>query len=558
MAYAMMWIEWLAFALVFVALATACIARLRMGIVRVILATVVAALPVAKGAAAAALFAWLAMVTLRPWYTYHWFLFFLAWSLCAAVGAVVVVAAGLRRRGEDRTPVAASWPRGKLALMLLGVMLLAWITFWNLDLSVEGRLASLRVEAGALALSAAPARPPDAENAATVYRLAFDAMLKEGDDVPPEYSEKWIPWIGEAGQAGFDPADAKLAAFLDRNEAAMGLLRRAAEMPACYFDHDYGRPSLSMLLPEMSQFQNAARILAMDARVKTAAGKTDRAVEDIQAVFGLARHSAANPILISLLVAMNADDIGVHMLEALLGGRGPAAEQLARLRLSEPGLFERNLPRALRMEEAFALSAISDISLGDDPSAVDHLGLGMGGALGRTAVEPLLACWRVFLATEEVAAYRGGIHEFEQLATMPYHEAAGEWQRTDQPENIRQRGIMASMLMPALGRCAGVAARGDARHALAYVAVAAARYRAEKGRLPETLEVLVPDYLPAVPRDPFDGRPVKMVARGGAVVFYSVGQDLKDDGGAPLDDEKHTGDLTFSLGAAGGVSAEKR
>ena len=551
MGYAMMWMEWLAAAILLVAVVTACVGRLRSMPVQFILAAVAALVPVVKGAVVAGVFVWIATVTLRPWYTFHWFLFWLSWTVCVAIGGAVVLVAGLRRRGGEPVPRAASWPRGRLALGLVAVLLLGWITFWNMDLSVKGQLASLRVEGGALALSAAPARPPDAENAATVYRQAFDAMPK-GDDVPPEYSEKWMSWIGEAGEADFDPADAKLAAFLDRNEAAMGLLRRAAEMPACYFDHDYGRPSFSMLLPEMSQFQNAARVLAMDARVKTAAGKTDRAVEDVRAVFGLARHSAANPILISLLVAMNADEIGVHALGALLGGRGPAAEQLARLRLPEPGIFERNLPRALRMEEAFALSAISDISLGDDPSAVDHMGLGMGGALGRTAMEPLIACWRVFLATEEVAAYRGGIREFQRLATMPYHETAGDWQKTDEPESIRQRGIMASMLMPAVGRCAAVAARADARHGLAYIAVAAARYRAEKGRLPETLEVLVPDYLAAVPRDPFDGKTLRMVTRDGRLVFYSVGQDLKDDGGALFDDEKHTGDLTFSLGAAGG------
>jgi len=35
------------------------------------------------------------------------------------------------------------------------------------------------------------------------------------------------------------------------------------------------------------------------------------------------------------------------------------------------------------------------------------------------------------------------------------------------------------------------------------VAVAVARYRVDRQRLPETLIDLVPDYLPEVPRDPF-------------------------------------------------------
>jgi hypothetical protein len=100
--------------------------------------------------------------------------------------------------------------------------------------------------------------------------------------------------------------------------------------------------------------------------------------------------------------------------------------------------------------------------------------------------------------------------------------------------------------MPALGSCAKRLAQGDARHGVAYVAVAAARYRAEKGRLPETLDALVPEYLPAVPRGPFDGKPLRMVVRDGRLVFYSIGPDTKD-GGTAFDEEKGTGDITFSL-----------
>jgi hypothetical protein len=39
----------------------------------------------------------------------------------------------------------------------------------------------------------------------------------------------------------------------------------------------------------------------------------------------------------------------------------------------------------------------------------------------------------------------------------------------------------------------------------AYVALAVERYRLAFGRLPDTLVDLVPTYLEAVPKDPFDG-----------------------------------------------------
>jgi len=42
------------------------------------------------------------------------------------------------------------------------------MTFWNLDAGVRAELSSLRAEAGAMALSTAPPRVPDDQNAAVL------------------------------------------------------------------------------------------------------------------------------------------------------------------------------------------------------------------------------------------------------------------------------------------------------------------------------------------------------------------------------------------------------
>jgi hypothetical protein len=91
-----------------------------------------------------------------------------------------------------------------------------------------------------------------------------------------------------------------------------------------------------------------------------------------------------------------------------------------------------------------------------------------------------------------------------------------------------------------------VAAEGDAQRDLARLAVAAAAFRDKEGRPPAAVEELAPKYVPLVPRDPFDGKPLRMVARDGVVIFYSVGPDQKDDGGKPRDDQNRTGDVTFT------------
>ena len=57
----------------------------------------------------------------------------------------------------------------------------------------------------------------------------------------------------------------------------------------------------------------------------------------------------------------------------------------------------------------------------------------------------------------------------------------------------------------------------------------------------------MPEFLPEVPADPYDGRPLRLKRTDGGLVLYSLGRDRKDDGGRPEDDKKESGDLVFRL-----------
>jgi hypothetical protein len=60
-------------------------------------------------------------------------------------------------------------------------------------------------------------------------------------------------------------------------------------------------------------------------------------------------------------------------------------------------------------------------------------------------------------------------------------------------------------------------------------------YRLRHGVYPDALRRLVPTELAAVPADPFTDQPLRYFRRGNTYVLYSVGPDLKDSGGVPLD-----------------------
>jgi len=51
-----------------------------------------------------------------------------------------------------------------------------------------------------------------------------------------------------------------------------------------------------------------------------------------------------------------------------------------------------------------------------------------------------------------------------------------------------------------------------------------------EGALPPSLDALIPEYLDAVPRDPYDGKPIRYSAE--KRIIYSVGMDGVDSGGS--------------------------
>ena len=94
-----------------------------------------------------------------------------------------------------------------------------------------------------------------------------------------------------------------------------------------------------------------------------------------------------------------------------------------------------------------------------------------------------------------------------------------------------------------------------ARRRLAALALAVALYRADHdGRHPESLEALVPEYIPAVPEDPmaFKAAPIQYRVAPEPIV-WSTGRNGTDDGGKEVTDQtppaqRARGDLVVRLG----------
>lgn len=101
----------------------------------------------------------------------------------------------------------------------------------------------------------------------------------------------------------------------------------------------------------------------------------------------------------------------------------------------------------------------------------------------------------------------------------------------------------------------------SAKSSLTEVAITLRAYKLEHGRYPDSLEQLVPNYLPAVPKDVFNsGKAIRYKRDGAIYKLWSVGPDGRDDGGKPIhdksrgailqntvDDEDKNGDFVYGI-----------
>ncbi|MCH8204140.1 MAG: hypothetical protein IID09_03205 [Candidatus Hydrogenedentes bacterium] len=66
------------------------------------------------------------------------------------------------------------------------------------------------------------------------------------------------------------------------------------------------------------------------------------------------------------------------------------------------------------------------------------------------------------------------------------------------------------------------------------LALALRAYKRQLGTYPDQLSLLTPTYIEVLPKDPFSGKDYLYRTENEGFLLYSVGRDLKDDGGTPM------------------------
>ncbi|MGH7143019.1 MAG: hypothetical protein ACREJ2_02660 [Planctomycetota bacterium] len=273
------------------------------------------------------------------------------------------------------------------------------------------------------------------------------------------------------------------------------------------------------------EIQVFANYLTMDARCRIEQGRYAEAVEDLEATDAMAdqltRRSSG---LIPALVAMAVRGIDAGAAEELLA-RQDAPEKVLKewkvggarnFRSQMPGVYAAVARQALVRVRYRDLMAAAARKSPDRDWEAPFLINPYVYRLARGFLDPKLAA-------DELAMI-GRVTAAAQTPFEPVGAAA--------PSPALSRDRIIRIVESADASVRKQATVVDAFEALDRLAVAVDLYRLKHGAYPATLQALVPEFLPAIPADPFGGKPLKMRSVPGGVVLFSVGWDGNEKTGA--------------------------
>ncbi len=412
--------------------------------------------------------------------------------------------------------------RGLLWKVPLGGLALLVLTFAVFRITVhqrvQNRLSAIRAAGYPVTLEELNAwyAYPDGPNAAEVYQKALSA-------IPVNDRSEGVPIVGFVSDYVWgQPLNEKMAgrtkAYLSLRSDVIALLEEAASIEGCRFtrDEEDSRPAYNPMLGEM---RRAARIMLLQSVYDAGQNDYDRAMDRCLTILAMGQAIGSEPVHISSLVSASFQSMAYYQIEALLNTGRVSDEKLREvIRAIEPIDVYRLAERAMIGERCF-------IRILTDPEFRNFDRFDLAGrrrrALSLTArISGMMDIdRRYYLDTMQEYI------DYIESPIWPIPKAMGDVDRV--PENC----FMTRELIPVLTATTKVFVRAEAQRSVVLAGIAVERYRQQQGSLPATLEDLVPNYLDAVPEDPFTGDPLRYRAQDAGAIIYSVGADQTDNSG---------------------------
>ena len=391
---------------------------------------------------------------------------------------------------------------------------------------LEAKLAAIKARGEPVSMAElGKPKVPDAENAAVIYAKAFEKLSGPT-------AEKDFETLGKfpsAGERRENPGlwnEARLV--VNRLRPALPLVEQAISRPKCQFPVNW-EAGAGAIFPHYSKMRKLAILFCATALLAAKEGRMDEAVRLIEMDLRVSESIKDDPVLIGQLVRATMVEIGYRGLRDILE-YGEINETQAR-RLYDVLAGIDPIPgyvKAMQGDRALGLwlfdyarrADIGELS-GSDPTLAERL------------IAPSLRrwIWRPVLYADEMV-YLDYMSTQVNAARLPYRETART--NLDAEPEFPRFAICSAILLPSFARARS--ARDDAAAKIAgdQVLLGLLAYKDRFGSYPETLDGLRSRLAWKLPDDPFSGKDFIYKRQGKGFLLYSIGRNLKDDGGRLL------------------------
>jgi hypothetical protein len=393
------------------------------------------------------------------------------------------------------------------------------------------------------------AEPPEGQNGATFFQQGFEAMqITDADQ-----KDASLPIIGKGawpplGRPLPPNIKAATAEFSRRNEAAWEFFQKGMACEQSRYPIDLNQ-GYNTLLMHLSKLKKAAQMSDMKAMMLADNQQPAETTDALLVGLAEAQSVQQEPVLISQLVRVACFGMEAPALERVLNSEELPPKDLSRL-ASALATVEEEETAGIGFTRALAGERVDTLANFALPPRQLERVLKESDAIKQGPAAAQAAAFKKL--TRNLNSQRAFTEETFNRALVMRQKPFPERLKTGDYIAARAAAAKAKdyglcvMALPGLEKQIIREARGLADIRLMQTAIALEQSRSTKGgKYADKLAALSPEFLATVPADPFDGQPLRYRKTATGYQLYSIGPDLKDDGGKRESSGK--GDLVFEI-----------
>jgi hypothetical protein len=328
--------------------------------------------------------------------------------------------------------------------------------------------------------------------------------------------------------------------LLEPVEGAIPTARALAGAGEGRYEFTVGEVAIATPSPYIESPRRVYRLLHFDAVRAAEAGRIDEALTAARGMIGVARSIGDEPLELSQLVRVHIRRSAIETIARALGQGEGSDAILAAVQQDLAGEAAHDyFLCAMRAQRAAYFDTLGRMTEGAYARYAEGDFAPAGPGAGRAKANPIAQAlyMRAYGRHNQALALSLLNHVVEAAKRRPFDPGWSEhWMAYNQGLEAggflrRRLGATAYTILPLNTTMAWLSDESRARSDAMRVLLAAERHRRATSHWPEGMDVLVPTYLPEIPRGPYTDQPLRFVHKDNRILVYALGYGGEDHGG---------------------------